>query len=450
MDVLSYKLFENIKSSFSINNIYFDVILLFLFRHLYNNQQIYLNFINDNIDNIKRYGKYRIIINGKKHISSARWNNRDEFTDSFLSVLFDLNKKNLNVKSLEEISFNDDEFSNIIKYKRNDICNYLINQKQTFKINNDISCKITNTIFSSNEKSNDKIIEYSIKLYSNFSINIIQKYIENCKNKYKEYLEEKDTLYYFSIKNIDKEDNRIIYNVNKFISYKTFDNLFLNEKDKLIKYINFFKNEEEYYKKNGIPYRMSLLLYGKPGCGKTSLVKSIANYFNRHIMDVNLKKISKMEHLTEIFYTNKYDHIDIDYKNKILLFEDIDRMDVDLKNDELMEKSSDGKTILKTNEFNLSHFFNLLDGVNEMHGRILIMTTNHIEKIDETLIRSGRIDMKIEFDYMTPETLNELSKYYYNKELKIDKIKECVVSDIISKISHGLNHDELKDFVLNK
>ena len=78
------------------------------------------------------------------------------------------------------------------------------------------------------------------------------------------------------------------------------------------------------------------------------------------------------------------------------------------------------------------------------------MTTNHIEKIDETLIRSGRIDMKIHFDHITTNTLNELSKYYYNKELKFDKIKDCAISDIISKISHGLNYDELKDFVLNK
>ena len=49
----------------------------------------------------------------------------------------------------------------------------------------------------------------------------------------------------------------------------------------------------------------------------------------------------------------------------------------------------------------LSEILNALDGIVTIHGRLLITTTNHIEKLDEALIRPGRIDLCIEIGYMT-------------------------------------------------
>jgi len=46
----------------------------------------------------------------------------------------------------------------------------------------------------------------------------------------------------------------------------------------------------------------------------------------------------------------------------------------------------------------LSALLNILDGVASQEGRVLIMTTNHIEKLDEALIRPGRVDMTVKFD----------------------------------------------------
>lgn len=45
----------------------------------------------------------------------------------------------------------------------------------------------------------------------------------------------------------------------------------------------------------------------------------------------------------------------------------------------------------------LSALLNVLDGVASQEGRVLIMTTNHIEKLDAALVRSGRVDKKVEF-----------------------------------------------------
>lgn len=40
----------------------------------------------------------------------------------------------------------------------------------------------------------------------------------------------------------------------------------------------------------------------------------------------------------------------------------------------------------------LSGLLNIIDGVASHEGRVLIMTTNHPEKLDEALIRPGRVD----------------------------------------------------------
>ncbi|KAK2052518.1 hypothetical protein LY76DRAFT_630014 [Colletotrichum caudatum] len=59
----------------------------------------------------------------------------------------------------------------------------------------------------------------------------------------------------------------------------------------------------------------------------------------------------------------------------------------------------------------LSGLLNVLDGVASQEGQVLIMTTNHIEHLDEALIRSGRVDKKIEkiFNTVFQQSEEELS-----------------------------------------
>ncbi len=51
-----------------------------------------------------------------------------------------------------------------------------------------------------------------------------------------------------------------------------------------------------------------------------------------------------------------------------------------------------------TGRLSLSGLLNILDGVASQEGRVLIMTTNHLEKLDKALIRPGRVDMIVKFD----------------------------------------------------
>lgn len=50
-----------------------------------------------------------------------------------------------------------------------------------------------------------------------------------------------------------------------------------------------------------------------------------------------------------------------------------------------------------TSRVTLSSLLNVLNGISSQEGRVLVMTTNHIEHLDEALIRPGRADKKVYF-----------------------------------------------------
>jgi len=67
----------------------------------------------------------------------------------------------------------------------------------------------------------------------------------------------------------------------------------------------------------------------------------------------------------------------------------------------------------------LSGLLNILDGVASQEGRILIMTTNHIEKLDKALIRPGRVDRTLHFgladEAMTASIFRAIYSPYENE-----------------------------------
>ena len=86
--------------------------------------------------------------------------------------------------------------------------------------------------------------------------------------------------------------------------------------------------------------------------------------------------------------------------------------------------NSNGKAEAK-NQVTLSGILNQFDGIHNNHGMILIMTTNYPEKLDEALIRDGRVDERIFFDYCDYEQIYKMFKNFYNgNSISIETIKE--------------------------
>ena len=76
----------------------------------------------------------------------------------------------------------------------------------------------------------------------------------------------------------------------------------------------------------------------------------------------------------------------------------------------------DAKDREKPQKLTLANILEVMDGVMEMEGRMLIITTNYPEKLDKALIRPGRIDMKVHFGPMRGQNIIEMYKHYFEMD----------------------------------
>ncbi|CAH0029913.1 unnamed protein product [Clonostachys rhizophaga] len=186
-------------------------------------------------------------------------------------------------------------------------------------------------------------------------------------------------------------------------STRPFSTVILEEKTKndLIADIADYLNPatRRWYANRGIPYRRGYLLHGPPGTGKSSLSLALAGYFKMRIYILSLSSpMSSEETVSSLFASLP--------RKCVVLLEDIDSAGLTHtrdKNSDTTESSNEENktngtaTNTTTGKLSLSGLLNILDGVASQEGRVLIMTTNHIEKLDKALIRPGRVDMTVLF-----------------------------------------------------
>ena len=71
----------------------------------------------------------------------------------------------------------------------------------------------------------------------------------------------------------------------------------------------------------------------------------------------------------------------------------------------------------------LGCLLNIIDGILEIPGRIIILTTNYIDKIDKALLRPGRIDFNICLKYANIKITKEILSFFYEIDINtINKI----------------------------
>lgn len=199
------------------------------------------------------------------------------------------------------------------------------------------------------------------------------------------------------------------------------------QKELILPLQEFVKNKEWYYER-GLDYKFCALLYGPPGTGKSSLARAIAHVLNR-----NLYKLSPDGGIS-------YSTILQGAKGGIVLIEDIDAYGIARKRTgaETDVKSGVAVPVLKTKENklqekgtpqdnvgdaiaefiggSLSDLLNGLQGVIPLDDVIVLITTNHPEKLDPALIRDSRVDVRILVDYFSHKDIVKYIKIMYKED----------------------------------
>eukprot|EP00529_Nitzschia_sp_RCC80_P009460 CAMPEP_0113495692 /NCGR_PEP_ID=MMETSP0014_2-20120614/29739_1 /TAXON_ID=2857 /ORGANISM="Nitzschia sp." /LENGTH=771 /DNA_ID=CAMNT_0000389595 /DNA_START=60 /DNA_END=2375 /DNA_ORIENTATION=- /assembly_acc=CAM_ASM_000159 len=132
----------------------------------------------------------------------------------------------------------------------------------------------------------------------------------------------------------DGEDGKagggIRYKKHKLSDRKTFDSLFFREKQELLTLIDNFRSKSGIYAIPGYPHKLGLLLHGPPGTGKTSLIKALAQYTGRSIVNVPLSRVETNSELASIFFDHQYNvegqyvPINLSFNDVIFVCEDVD------------------------------------------------------------------------------------------------------------------------------
>jgi SpoVK/Ycf46/Vps4 family AAA+-type ATPase len=84
------------------------------------------------------------------------------------------------------------------------------------------------------------------------------------------------------------------------------------------------------------------------------------------------------------------------------------------------EKKTSESSKRKLCDITLGEFLDVLDGIIEMSGRMIIFTTNHVDVLDPAIIRPGRVDHVIEIRRLTKQNVKDMYRHWFDRELPTD------------------------------
>lgn len=187
----------------------------------------------------------------------------------------------------------------------------------------------------------------------------------------------------------------------------TFETLAMDTslKNAILQDLQRFLRRKDHYRKVGKAWKRGYLLYGPPGTGKSSLIAAMANYLNFDVYDLELTDVRCNSELRRLLVATA--------NRSILVVEDID-CTIELQDRMTKAQAPHFHDYPPQKQVTLSGLLNFIDGLWSSCGdeRIIVFTTNHKDKLDQALLRPGRMDVHIHMSYCTPCGFRILASNY--------------------------------------
>lgn len=205
----------------------------------------------------------------------------------------------------------------------------------------------------------------------------------------------------------------------------TFDTLAMEPKTKqgIMEDLLTFSTSKDYYARIGKAWKRGYLLYGPPGTGKSTMIAAMANLLKYDVYDLELTSVKDNTELRKLLADTT--------AKSIIVIEDID-CSLDLtgqRNPKEVEKPAEAETEKgkkpsqkekeqKGSKVTLSGLLNFIDGLwSACAGeRLIVFTTNFVDKLDPALTRRGRMDQHIELSYCKYQGFKVLARNYLEVE----------------------------------